>query len=316
MKKIMSLLLLSCCLLGYSQDKKALLKELSEKACKCIDSIDTGNKTPFLVSSEVGNCIDKQTGAYQMGSQMQGVLDQLTESTDKKTKNIDVVINTNKESKTYKSAYQELEKYLFTNCPSVKAKIASRDMENRHSLSKNKKALKYYYKGMDKSKAGNQKKAIKYYKKALAIDSVFAFAWDNLGLSYRKLNQFDEAIFAYETSIRIDPKGRMPLQNIAVAYQYKKEYSKAVEAYKKLAVLDPDNPEIYYGVGNVYALRLNKLEEGLDNMCKAYIIYSQNKSPYRVDAEKVIGMIYKKMEKNNELDTFNKILKQNNINQK
>lgn len=47
----------------------------------------------------------------------------------------------------------------------------------------------------------------------------------------------------------------------------------------------------------MYALHLNESEKGLDNMCKAYNLYIQLKSPYRTDAEKIIQMIYGQMKK-------------------
>lgn len=50
-------------------------------------------------------------------------------------------------------------------------------------------------------------------------------------------------------------------------------------------------------------------------MCKAYVIYTQQKSPYRTDAEKVIAYIYSEMKKQNKTDKFNEVLKANNINQ-
>lgn len=50
-------------------------------------------------------------------------------------------------------------------------------------------------------------------------------------------------------------------------------------------------------------------------MCKAYILYIQQKSPYRSDAEKVIQMLYTEFKNKNDLDTFNTILENNNINQ-
>jgi cytochrome c-type biogenesis protein CcmH/NrfG len=39
-------------------------------------------------------------------------------------------------------------------------------------------------------------------KKAVQ-DPEFAFAWDNLGISYRRLNNYDKAIDAYSKSIAI-----------------------------------------------------------------------------------------------------------------
>jgi hypothetical protein len=50
-------------------------------------------------------------------------------------------------------------------------------------------------------------------------------------------------------------------------------------------------------------------------MCKAYKMYTEQKSPYRTDAEKIIRYIYSEMKKQNKTDTFNQILESNNINQ-
>jgi hypothetical protein len=50
-------------------------------------------------------------------------------------------------------------------------------------------------------------------------------------------------------------------------------------------------------------------------MCKAYMLYSKQKSPYRADAQSVISLLYQVFKKNNKVDRFNAILKENNINQ-
>jgi tetratricopeptide (TPR) repeat protein len=113
--------------------------------------------------------------------------------------------------------------------------------------------------------------------------------------------------------LAIDPNGVMPLQNIAIVYQYKKEYQHAIEAYEKLAELDKNNPEVYYGMGQAYAGGLMDMEKGLQNLCKAYNLYVDQKSPYRTDAETMITAIYAVMKKDGKEDVFNKILKENGI---
>ncbi|HRZ96983.1 MAG TPA: tetratricopeptide repeat protein [Paludibacter sp.] len=175
--------------------------------------------------------------------------------------------------------------------------------------------MKLYSKGINQSEKQNYQKAITYFQKAINIDSLFAFAWDNMGLCYRKLDKFDEAIYAYNRSLELDPLGIMPLQNIAVAYKYKKEYEKALTAYKTLADIDSKNPEVYYGIGLIYAFDLKELEKGLENICKAYVLYIEQKSPYRTDAEKIITMIYSEMNKQGKESSFDDILKNNNISQ-
>lgn len=283
---------------------ESLLKRISEISCKCIDSIDVYNKNSVQISKEVNDCIKKQVIVFQMSSKLLKI-----ENLEKKQ--IDVQINEN--SDEYKKYYYELETYMMENCGSLKEKIASSEKQSDKSVSKNKIALDYYLKGVDEFKNENFKKAVQYFEKAVREDPEFAFAWDNLGLSYRKLNNFDKAIKCYKKSLKIDPNGLMPLQNIAIVYQYKKEYQNAIAAYKKILDIDKDNPEVYYGIGNIYALNLQDFEQGLENMCKAYTLYVRQKSPYRADAEKVINIIYSEMKKQGKEEKFNQILKANNI---
>jgi hypothetical protein len=75
----------------------------------------------------------------------------------------------------------------------------------------------------------------------------------------------------------------------------------------------PNDPEVYYGIGLIYLSGKNDMENALQNMCKAYNIYVEQKSPYRTDAEKVINMIFGIMKKDNKEEAFNRILKENNI---
>jgi tetratricopeptide (TPR) repeat protein len=142
---------------------------------------------------------------------------------------------------------------------------------------------------------------------------MFVFAWDNLAICYRKTNQIDKSIEAYQQSLKINPYGEVPLQNIAVAYEYKKEYDKSIEAYQLYLKNYPDAVEAYYGIGRILFFYKNEEEEALENMCKAYNLYTKMSSPYRVDAEKVISQIYAQMKKQKKEKKFNEILKRNHL---
>lgn len=316
MKTALSLffgILLYSCALGQNKKDK-VLAEISTGVCRCIDSISVFDKSKRDVSNEIKDCIDKSVGAYQITAKLLDI-DSLKKNApikDGKTQ-INISINVDKNSRDYKNYYFEIERYLMENCGSLKEKIAANDKQNKHSLSENPEALKLYYQGIDEGKAGNFKKAIEYYKGALKIDSLFAFAWDNIGISYRKLEEYDQALYAYKKSLEIDPKGLMPLQNIAIVYQYKGEYQQAIEAYKKLSEVDSANAEVYYGIGQIYVVQLRDFENGLDNLCKAYNLYIENNSPHRTDAEKLIQFIYQEMKNAGKEAQFYEILKKNHI---
>lgn len=295
-------------------DKQQFLKNISENACKCIDSISTFDKTKDSISLEIHSCIDKQVGAYQMGVKIADIKDLEADATDENgKKNVTISFELNKNSKEYKGYYYQIESYLMDNCNTIKKKINVNDKIGEKSFSNNEESLKYYNLGLDESKKENYEKAIEYFKKAIVFDSQFAFAYDNIGICYRKLNRYDEAIDAYEKSLKIDPNGLMPLQNIGIAYIYKKDYKKGVKAYERLAKVDPKNPEVYYGIGNIYALYLFDYEKALDNLCQAYNIYVDQKSPYRTDAEKLINVVYSEMKKQGKESVFKEILKKYHI---
>lgn len=301
--------------------QKQMIKVSAGNACKCIDSIDAGTKTSEQMAKEINECIDKEMMAYQMMAQIGSFKMKMDndKSEEKPKSNSDekyehtVVINTDKESTSYKLYYYELERYLMDSCTIMKSKAASNNKLGNYSMSNNMLALRWYEKGGYASEAKKYDKAVEYYTKALKVDSMFTFAWDNLGLAYRKLENYDKAIECYKKSIQIDPKGMMPLQNLAIAYQYKKEYDNAVKAYEQLATVDDKNPEVYYGLGTVYTFYMNNYEKGLENICKAYNIYISNKSPYRADAEKLINQIYGAMKHEGKTEQFNEILKKNGI---
>lgn len=231
-------------------------------------------------------------------------------------KQINININVNEDSKEYKTYYHEIERYMLNNCSSLKLKMAASGDENEKFASTNLQAIEFYNQAIEESKKENFKNAISLYEKCVSTDSTFVNAWDNLGICYRRLKEYDKSINAYNKSLEINPNGLMPLQNLGVVYRLKLDYLNAIKAYEKLALVDKNNPEVYFGIGQIYAMDLKDYEKGLDNICKAYNLYIAQNSPYRTDAETMIGQIYGDMKKLGNEDKFNEILKQNNITNK
>lgn len=312
--------MLSLNFISFSQKKELpsvekLTQELGDDACKCVEKIETYNKNKEYINDEVNKCISEKTSALLLGIKLMGIdlSDEKSKKDKDEKKTVEITVNVDQNSEDFKKAYYELERYMMENCKSLKEIVKVSDKQSAKSLTDNEVAMNLYNKGVQETEKKNYKKAISYYEKALKEDPNFVFAWDNLGLNYRLINNYDKAIECYERSLKIDPKGQMPLQNIAVAYQYKKEYQKAIDAYKRLSLLDRNNPEIYYGIGVIYASSLIDYELSLENMCKAYNLYVEQKSPYRTDAEKLINALYVEMKKQGKEKKFNEILKENKI---
>jgi tetratricopeptide (TPR) repeat protein len=292
-------------LLGQlKMDSVQFLRDAGHQACKCIDSISVTNKDHDEISDEIHTCIDKQVSTFQISVK-------LFQSMTGGSKEISIY--TDKESDGYRKYYYDIERWLKDSCKAMNDAISSHNKESTNSMSDDPEALKQYNTGVEIMKVENYKKALPYFQKAVEIDPKFAFAWDNVGICQRKLNNLDEAMAAYNKSLEIDPSGHMPLQNIAIVYQYQKKYDKATEAYMQLLKFYPDDAEAYYGVGLVYTYYDVNLEKALQNLCKAYNLYIKANSPFRVDAEKVIGYIYSEMKKAGKEQLFFDILQQHNI---
>lgn len=283
--------------------------ESSEKICNCINEIDS------IVTSEDKNnaikkCIEDNIRPYNL-------LDKLTsayEETKKDTSKTQVNIEYNPNEKAYGTPfYFDVERYLMQNCEPMLKLVNSHDYIFPNSFSNNPKAIEYYRKGDTFATKQDYQSAAKAYKKAVDTDPIFSFAWDNLGLSYRKLKKYDLALQAYESSLKLEPNGFMPLQNIPVVYELMEEYDKAIEAYKNIIKVYPKNAEADYGVGRIYIFYKKDIPKGLDYMCKAYLKYIETNSPYRVDAESIINHTFTELKKENKTDIFYKILKENNI---
>lgn len=108
---------------------------------------------------DISECIDKQIGAYQLRSKLLKIDDLKKVAVEKDgKKQVDVSFNVNENSEEYKKYYYEMERYMMSNCSSLKEKIASNEKQSAKSFSDNKKAIEYYNKGMDEVK---KKKTLK-----------------------------------------------------------------------------------------------------------------------------------------------------------
>ena len=312
MKKIIIIIFAFISSFSFSQEdatKKIdnLKKELADNACKCIDSVkdEIINRKRKENIDGINNCTKEYVGAFILGKKLLAI---------DPTKSSDINVNLDENSAEYVQAKRDLEDYLMNNCPSIKFVLASNDKENENSYSQNKKAREYYTKGVNESNNKNYEKALKYYLLSVKEDENFPFAWDNLGFCYRQLGKYDEAIEAYKKSISLDPNHAFPIQNLAIAYSYKKEYQKAIDTFELLRKLDENNPETYYGIGQIYYQYLKEYEKSLDYVCKAFNLYIKANSPYRSDAEHIIKLNYAELKKQGKEDKFFEILKANNIN--
>ncbi|WP_047549416.1 tetratricopeptide repeat protein [Psychroserpens sp. Hel_I_66] len=312
MKSISVLICLLVFTLSSAQDNEKI-KKISDQACECISKIDI-DKTKKEKSEEIKVCIQSANLGYQVDNDLLSSLEKSMDSLSKsKIKTDSLVVSNDKNFIIDISEnYEEIEEYLYNNCEFLKEMYFTDNKASDKSYSERKKAMKFYEEGQIAFANEDYEKAITLFRKAVNKDKNFAFAWDNLGYSYRKLNNFDEAISCYKKSLALDPKGKMPLMNIAVAYALNGDLPNALSAYENYKITYDNDPEGFYGIGRILYFQKD-YEPALQNMIKAYYLYLEMDSPYNIDAQKHIGFIYKEMKELGQLEAFNKIAKENKL---
>ncbi len=282
---IIKYIFIFCFVFGYAQDKgNEKFLAASNEACECISKIATDSEAK---NEQIKKCIGLSL------------------------KNLDQIENVSAE-KSAELNYKNIENFLVQNCGSLKSIAFSENRKFKYASSDNVLAQLAYDDGMDYLNEEDYENAIIKFTKAVTIDEKFAFAWDNLGISHRKNQQYDKAIDAYLKSLEIYPEGRLPLLNIAIAYNLNKDYPEAIHYYKRFISIYAEDPEGYYGLGLILYTQ-DQQEEGLDNLIRAYTIYTAQNSPYRADAAKKIGYMYKDLKNQDKLEVFNKVADKYNL---
>lgn len=282
--------------------EKTIKKIIIDDACNCIAKINY-NLSSNVKNDSIKSCITSSIVADQTREYAAKIkktidnvkTDEIVSALNSGDKNITIVIDKD---------YDEIQSQLIIDCPELKALLDVNNEEHEHSYSNKKKALEFYQEG---EKYYNQNKfdlAIVEYNKAVKIDPKFAFAWDNLGMCYRKLERYKEAINCYQKSLELDPKGTMPLMNMAVAYDYLNDSAMAIQTYTKFIVLHPEDPEGYYGISRIQNTT-GDYANALENCAKAFELYENASSPYKQDAINVLREIVVNIKKDGKISIFN-----------
>lgn len=271
--------------MGYAQDNNdEKLMAVANDACECISQIEASSDAK---NDNISDCI---------------------------TKSLETVKGKKGDAKNVKNdiSYKMVETYLVQHCKPLKELAFTENKKFKYASSDNVLAQLAYDDGMEYINEGDTENAIQKFSKAVEIDPNFAFAWDNLGISYRKNKQYENAIAAYLKSLEIYPEGRLPLLNIAITYNLNQQYTEAVTHYEKFIDIFSDDPEGYYGLGLILYTQ-DQEEAGLDNLIRAYTIYTSQNSPYRADAAKKIGYMYKDLKNQDKLEVFQKVADKYNL---
>jgi tetratricopeptide (TPR) repeat protein len=208
--------------------------------------------------------------------------------------------------------YNNVSTLLVEKCPALRTKVSEQKKLKYYKVSKNQKANEYFDKANEFRDKNQFEFAIEHYIKAIQEDKEFVMAYDLLGMAYRMNNDLDNAIKTYNNSLQIFPEGDFSLLNIAAAYSIKENDTEARKYYDKLIGFYPENAEGYYGSGRTNLI-LGNNEIALRNTLYSVILFSNQNSDKISDAKTLLGFIHSKMKKDNELEKFNQITKEFNI---
>ncbi|WP_373709249.1 tetratricopeptide repeat protein [Kaistella sp.] len=214
MKKFLTLSIL---LLGFISYGQTFEQTVADASCECIQEL------PDLTDENYKNCISTSlTEALVKGDVKRNM------------KQIGTV-------KGMKSTLEKVYGILAESCSLNANKELKQKREVYYSASPNYEANISYNMGKDFMEQGNYQLAIKSFEKALENDENFVLALDDIAISYRQLNQFDEAITYYKKSLAVFPEGDFALMNIAVVYNLKEDYKTSNEYYAQLMQYQPHN---------------------------------------------------------------------------
>jgi tetratricopeptide (TPR) repeat protein len=110
-------------------------------------------------------------------------------------------------------------------------------------------------------KARHYQDAMEQAKAALRLRPGLASANLFLGASYVELGEFGDAIPPLKKVLEAQPKDRNALLFLAQALSGARRYEEATEQFQRLSEVVPDNPKVWYGLGQSYE-KLSKQAPG------------------------------------------------------
>lgn len=122
--------------------------------------------------------------------------------------------------------------------------------------------LVLYDLGLCYDKINDAGKSLLYYKKFLDIDPFAEHVWNNVGIIYTRLRQFDQACEAFDYSISINPQFLPAYFCKADLYTIQNRMFEAIDIYTDLLVEDGSNTRALCDLGNCF-FRIGDLYEAL-----------------------------------------------------
>ncbi len=129
----------------------------------------------------------------------------------------------------------------------------------KHFLYRDIKAREYYFTGLNQRLKGERNRDTSFYGKALleqnkaiTLDSTAAYAYNELGLLYRRYKKYKEAIQFFNIALQYSPNWVLPMANISMCEVDLGNCKNGIETANKAIALDSKSLLAYYNLGHAY----------------------------------------------------------------
>ena len=148
-----------------------------------------------------------------------------------------------------------------------------------------KESILYNIDGVCLKSIGQLEMAVKSFEKAIVINSNFADAHYNLGLTFQELNQTQAAVESYEKALVIQPNYAEVHNNLGIVQRELGKIDDAVKSYENALTIKLDYAEAHNNLGNALH-ELGEIDEAIKHYYKVIAI-----SPNYAEAHHNLGNI-------------------------
>ncbi len=112
-------------------------------------------------------------------------------------------------------------------------------------------ALRHFHTAFTNEMNGDYQSAINSYTKSLDLNPS-VFVYNNRGIAYASINDYDSAIGDFNQAIALDPDDAAAYNSRGLAYASIGDYEHAIEDFDQSIALDPDDADSYSNRGLAY----------------------------------------------------------------